>query len=103
MTMKKTDSEIIRERVTLRHEALRRVASSQGLVVVQVSDRRHMVVRLNQTSSGLYGGPPGTGVEGQRTWLKGELVFGPAAWDKCHEYLQTAASPLPPELREPPG
>jgi hypothetical protein len=77
-----------------RAEGRRRFALDQGYVLVQVSPRRYSVAKV--TSSGGYF----AGFTGRDCFatLNAEVVFGPATWAACRDFIAENAMPLPPEL-----
>jgi len=80
------------EREEERYKRLFELARKQGLVLVQFSARRFIVVQVAQTK-GFTHTP-----RGYRTWLDGSIVFGPAPYDKCIEELANLAPAIPEEL-----
>jgi hypothetical protein len=70
-------------------------ALEQGLVLVQVTPRRYEVLKLNKPSGGY-------GLRSKQnayiTYMTGEVVFGPANYDACCDYIAAEGTPLPPDL-----
>jgi hypothetical protein len=73
-------------------------ALSQKLSLVQLSARRYGVIRLDSLAgvfnSSLYGGEEGS----FHSQISSTLVFGPATFEKCREYIVHNAAPLPKEI-----
>lgn len=90
--MKKMAEEKERERK--RWECIRQVALDRGLVLVQQSPRRHLVIRLNTASSCVsnYSGK-------YITYLSGSIAHGPADFRSCYAYINDNVEELPKELR----
>src|SRR5436305_1430543 len=79
-------------------EARRKHALSQRLGMVQLSARRYGVIRIDSLAgvfnSSLYGGEEGS----FHSQISSTLVFGPATFEKCKEYIVQNAAPLPKEI-----
>jgi hypothetical protein len=82
------------EASALRWQALVEYARKQGIVVVHLTKRRSLVVRVNGLSCGVHGQGDGC----RRTWMGGEVLYGPARWQRCEQWLLDNTPPLPPEL-----
>jgi hypothetical protein len=73
-------------------------ALSQKLSLVQLSARRYGVIRIDSLAgvfnSSLYGGEEGS----FHSQINSTLVFGPATFEKCREYIVQNAAPLTKEI-----
>jgi hypothetical protein len=90
---------------SITREAVRRQiedrAKANGLVVVDVSPRRSIVVELNGWGFEMV---PGSGGR-YATRLNGRVAFGPAKWDECLRWLleQPGAEVSHEEANDGPG
>jgi hypothetical protein len=82
------------EEASRRAEERRRFALDQGYVLVKVSPRRYSVAKVT-SSGGYFAGFTG---RDHFTSLNAEVVFGPAAWAACRDFIAENAAPLPPDL-----
>jgi hypothetical protein len=82
------------EEASRRAEERRRFALDQGYVLVQVSPRRYSVAKVT-SSGGYFAGYTGRGCFAS---LNAEVVFGPATWAACRDFIAETAKPLPPDL-----
>jgi hypothetical protein len=82
------------EREREMREKLCQLAAAQGVVLVQVSPKRHLVVRVNRDSSVAHR------IEGDYfTWSWGEVVCGPTHWMYCLNWIRDNVRPVPDELK----
>ncbi len=74
------------------YEAVRKIALQQGFVMVQISPRKHQVIKLDTANGGYW-----YTNSGYRTWLSGEVVFT-GNWEKCRDWLEANTPELPMHL-----
>jgi hypothetical protein len=77
-----------------RFDRLRQLAAAQGIVLVQVSPKRHMVVRVDRDCAVTHR------IDDQYfTWSWGEVVCGPTHWMYCLNWIRDNVRPVPDDLK----
>jgi hypothetical protein len=66
-----------------RWQGIKARAAAQGLVEVQMSARRYIVIQIDSSSGGVSGGPG----DSRHTWQVGRVVFGPANYADTRNWL----------------
>lgn len=71
----------------------------QGIFTVQLSPRRHVVVRVGHSWGVAQRFENGRGTGRFYAHGDGELLFGPAGWRECDDFIQKMTEDIPDELR----
>ena len=70
-------------------------AQEQGLVLVPVSPRRYLVIRITNNGGGYWSC---AGEDQYHTHLEAEVAHGPADWNSCRAYIAKVGLPLPKDM-----
>lgn len=76
-----------------RWNKIRALASDKGLVLVKLSARRYEIISRN-TAGGIVSSAQGR----KFTYEEGSVVFGPASYERCQDYLAEHAAAAPEDL-----